>query len=75
MNISQGGLFVCTCDPSPVESLVEVKLPDVGEQFFKVQVRLTRAWGGGRYIPGFGGSYADLDADLASRLESILQQG
>lgn len=72
LNISPGGLFACTCFAPPVDSLVWVKIQDLGEQPFKVQVRLTRAWGSGMYIPGFGGSYEGLDGDLAKRLEALL---
>jgi hypothetical protein len=72
LNISQGGLFVCTCYAPPADCFVWVKLQEVGEQPFKVLVRLTRAWGSGVYIPGFGGSYDDLDVNLAERLKAIL---
>jgi len=74
LNISYGGLFVCTCYAPPVGNFVWVKLQEVGDQPVKVLVRLTRAWGSGMHIPGFGGSYADLDADLGERLEAVLWQ-
>lgn len=73
-NISYGGLFICTCYAPPVDHCVLVKLQEVGMQPVKVLVRLTRAWGSGMHIPGFGGSYEDLDAELAERLEAILDR-
>lgn len=72
LNMSYSGLFVCTCYAPPVGNFVWVKLQEVGDQPVKVLVRLTRAWGSGMHIPGFGGSYADLDADLSGRLEAVL---
>jgi hypothetical protein len=74
LNISFGGLFVCTCYAPPLDGFVWVNLQEVGMQSVKVLVRLTRAWGSGMHIPGFGGSYADLDADIAERLEAVLKQ-
>lgn len=74
LNISYGGLFVCTCYAPPVDNFVWVRLQEVGVQPVKVLVRSTRAWGSGMHIPGFGGSYADLDANLAERLEAVLKQ-
>jgi hypothetical protein len=74
LNISYGGLFVCTCYAPPVDSLVLFKMQEVGMQSIKVLVRLTRAWGSGMHIPGFGGSYADLNADIAERLAAVLKQ-
>ena len=74
LNMSYSGLFVCTCYAPPVGNFVWVKLQEVGDQPLKVLVRLTRAWGSGMHIPGFGGSYTDLDADLGERLEAVLWQ-
>ena len=74
LNISGGGLFVCTCNAPPMDKLVWVNLQGVDVQPFKILVRLTRAWGSGVQIPGFGGSYADPDANLTERLEALLQR-
>lgn len=74
LNISYGGLFVCSCYAPPVDNLVWAKLQNVDLQPFKVLVKLTRAWGSGINIPGFGGSYVDPDANLTERLEELLQQ-
>ncbi len=74
LNISYGGLFVCTCNPPPVDSFVRVTLQEADMQPFKVLVRLTRAWGSGMHIPGFGGSFVDMYASTAERLEALLWQ-
>lgn len=72
LNISYGGLFVCTCAAPPEASFVRVRLMEVDERPFKVLVKWTLAWGQGLRIPGFGGSFVELDAGLAEKLEAAL---
>lgn len=74
LNISRGGLFVCTCYAPPADHLVWVRPQEVDVQPFKVLVRLTRTWGSGINIPGFGGSYADPDTNPAEKLEALLKR-
>jgi hypothetical protein len=74
LNISYGGLFVCTCYAPLVDSLVWVRLREMSVQPTKVLVRLRRVWGNGLHIPGFGGSYVDLNSDLAEKLKAVLQE-
>jgi hypothetical protein len=72
LNVSCGGLFVCTCYPTPEASFVWVKLLEVDERPFKVLVRWTLDWGKGMRVPGFGGSFVEIESGLAEKLEAAL---
>jgi hypothetical protein len=72
LNVSCGGLFVCTCDAPPEASFVWVKLLEVDERPFKVLVKWALAWGGGMRVPGFGGSFVEREAALGEKLEAAL---
>jgi len=72
LNVSYGGLFVCTCYAPQEASFVRVKILEVDERPFKVLVKWTLDWGKGMIVPGFGGSFVELEAGLAERLEAAL---
>jgi Tfp pilus assembly protein PilZ len=74
LDISSGGLFVCTCDPPPEDSLVWVILREVDARPFKVMVKWKLAWGVAMRVPGFGGSFVDVDSGLAEKLETLLTE-
>jgi hypothetical protein len=74
LDISRGGLFVCTCDPPPEGSAVWVTLREVDARPFKVLVMWKLAWGVAMRIPGFGGSFVEVDGDLGERLEAFLAE-
>lgn len=72
MDISRGGLFVCTSDPPPEGSVVSVSLQEVDPRPFKVLVKWRVAWGIAMRAPGFGGSFVGPDAELVAKLEATL---
>jgi len=78
LNISGGGLFVCTCHAPPAGSLLWIRLPEVDPRPQKVLVKWILAWGEGRgegmRVPGFGGKYVEPDAEFAGRLEPFLKK-
>lgn len=74
LDVSTGGLFVGTCDSPREDSLVWVVLREVDTRPFKVMVKWRLPWGAAMRVPGFGGSFVDLDADLAGKLETILTE-
>ncbi len=71
-DICGNGLFVCTCDPPPVDTCVWIKLPELDEGPFKLLVRWKTDWGVARRRPGFGGMFVDLQDDLAKKMASVL---
>jgi len=73
LNISLGGLFVCTCYPSSQDSFVWVHLRELDQQPIKVLVKWRLAWGDAMRIPGFGGSFIDLEPALTEKLEKALK--
>lgn len=73
LNVSYGGLFVCTCYVPPEACFVWVRLREVDERPFKVLVKWTLAWGTGMHIPGFGGSFVEMETSLAAKLEAALR--
>ncbi len=72
IDISSSGLFVCTCDPPEEGSVVWVMLCEVGVGPFKVLVKWKREWGVAMRIPGFGGSFVEMDNDLQTILDEFL---
>lgn len=74
LDISLGGLFVCTCDPPQEGSTVWATLREVDTRPFKVLVKWKLAWGVAMRTPGFGGSFVEDDADLKGRLEAFLAE-
>ena len=74
LDISTEGLFVGTCDSPQEDSLVWVVLREVDTRPFKVMVKWRMPWGAAMRIPGFGGSFVDLEADLAGKLETFLTE-
>lgn len=72
LDISAGGVFVCTCDPPPEESLVWVILREVDARPFKVLVKWRLEWGVSMRIPGFGGRFVEADVDLKEKLAAFL---
>lgn len=74
LDISTEGLFVGTCDSPREDSLVWVVLREVDTRPFKVMVKWRMPWGAAMRIPGFGGSFVDLEADLAGKLETFLTE-
>ena len=74
LDISFGGLFVCTCDPPPEESFVWVTLREVDARPFKVLVKWKLAWGVAMRILGFGGCFVETDGDLKEKLETFLTE-
>jgi Tfp pilus assembly protein PilZ len=72
LNVSYGGLFVCTCYAPSDANFVWVKLLEVDERPFKVLVKWTLPWGKGMRVPGFGGSFVELESGLAEKLEAAL---
>ena len=73
LNISPGGLFVCTCYPSSQNSFVWVHLRELDQQPVKVLVKWKLAWGEAMCVPGFGGSFSDLEPALTEKLEKVLK--
>lgn len=71
-DVSAGGLFVCICDPYPIGSIVWIKLLELDERPFRVEVRWELAWGVAMRIPGFGGKFAGNKGDLLKILEAAL---
>ena len=74
LDVSSDGVFAGTCDPPPEGSLVWVALREVDARPFKVLVKWKLPWGAAMRIPGFGGSFVDLDDDLAEKLETVLTE-
>ena len=74
LDVSTEGLFVGTCDSPPEDSLVWVVLREVDTRPFKAMVKWRLPWGAAMRIPGFGGRFVDLEADLAEKLETILAE-
>ncbi len=72
LDISSGGLFVCTCYPPPAESIVWVTLREVDARPFQVLVKWMLEWGVAMRIPGFGGSFIEMEGDLKETLEAFL---
>ena len=72
LDISSGGLFVCTCYPPPEESVLWVILREVDARPFRVLVKWILEWGGAMRIPGFGGSFIEMEDDLKETLEAFL---
>ncbi len=72
LDISLGGLFVCTCDPPPAGSIVWVTLQEVDARPFQVLVKWMLEWGVAMRIPGFGGSFIETEDDLKATLEAFL---
>lgn len=72
LDISSGGLFVGTCDPPAVGSLLLVTLQELHARPFKILVKWRMGWGIAMCIPGFGGSFVDLDSELVETLEKAL---
>jgi Tfp pilus assembly protein PilZ len=73
LNVSPGGLFVCTCYPSLQGSSVWVQLQELDSQPIKVLVTRSLAWGEAMRIPGFGGSFNELDPAVIAKLEKALK--
>ncbi len=74
LDVSTGGVFIGTCESPPEDSLVWVVLKEVDARPFKVMVKWRRPWGAAMRIPGFGGSFVDLEAGLAEKLETVLME-
>ncbi len=74
LDVSTEGLFVGACDSPREDSLVWVVLREVDTRPFKVAVKWKLPWGAAMRIPGFGGRFVDLDADLAGKLETVLTE-
>ncbi|MBE0556734.1 MAG: hypothetical protein IH628_05825 [Proteobacteria bacterium] len=74
LDVSTGGLFVGTCDSPREDSLVWVVLQEVDARPVKVLVKWRLPWGAAMRVPGFGGSFVDLDAGLAEKLETVLTE-
>jgi hypothetical protein len=74
LNISAGGLFVCTCDVPPAGTLLWVRLLEVDSRPVRVLVKWGLAWREGMHIPGFGGKYVDPDAEFLRRLAPFLRE-
>lgn len=74
LDVSTEGLFVGTCDSPREDSVVWVVLREVDARPFKVMVKWRLPWGAAMRIPGFGGRFIDLDADLAGKLETALTE-
>ena len=72
IDLSRSGLFVCTCDPHPVGSILHVKLLELDERPFRLEVRWELAWGIAMRIPGFGGRFVGNKSDLMKTLEAAL---
>ncbi len=71
-DVCHGGMFVCTCDAPPVGAVVRIKWPELGELPLKLLVRWRMPWGVAARIPGFGGSFMDLQGDQASQVDALL---
>jgi hypothetical protein len=74
LNISGGGLFVCTCDEPAVGSRYWVRLPEVDPRPVEVEVKWTAAWGRSSHVPGFGGKFVDPGAEFSGRLAPLLKE-
>lgn len=72
LNVSRSGMFVCTCDPHPAGSMLNVKIMELDDRPFRVEVRWEQPWGVAMRIPGFGCRFDGLKGDRLKLLEAAL---
>lgn len=72
IDVSRSGMFVCTCDPHPAGTLLNVKIMELDDRPFRVEVRWEQAWGIGMRIPGFGCRFDGLKGERLKLLEAAL---
>jgi len=72
LDLSCGGLFVSTCTPPPMTSILWLKLLELDDRPFKVLVRWRLEWGIAMRPPGFGASFLDLDEHQSKILAASL---
>ncbi len=72
IDVSRSGMFVCTCDPHPAGTMLNVKIMELDDRPFHVEVRWEQAWGVGMRIPGFGCRFDGLKGERLKLLEAAL---
>jgi hypothetical protein len=72
LNVSRSGMFVCTCDPHPAGTILNVKIMELDDRPFRVEVRWEQPWGVAMMIPGFGCRFDGLKGERLKLLEAAL---
>jgi len=75
-SISQGGCFVNTNNPAPIDDVVQVLLQLPGEAECKLQARVVWSQSAGQGVdePGMGLEFLDADDSTRERLGRIVAQ-
>lgn len=72
IDVSRSGMFVCTCDPHQARSMLNVKIMELDDRPFRVEVRWVQNWGVAMRIPGFGCRFDGLKGERLKLLEAAL---
>lgn len=72
LDLSRSGMFVCTCDPHPVGSILNVKIMELDDRPFRVEVRWEHPWGVSMRIPGFGCRFDGLKGERLKLIEAAI---
>ena len=72
LDMSRSGMFVCTCDPHPVGSILNVKIMELDDRPFRMEVRWEQPWGVAMRIPGFGCRFDGLKGERLKLIEAAL---
>ncbi len=72
IDMSRSGMFVCTCDPYPVGRMLNVKILELDDRPFRVEVRWEQPWGVAMRVPGIGCRFDGLKGERLKLLEAAL---